>query len=265
MRHPEPFEARQIDEHLDLAVHCREVLTRHMKQLARKLKLLAKAALGRELLLRPDVSCAQERFGSAYGGWSVAANQLTAQSVVYSFGIGEDASFDTALIDKYGLVVHAFDPTPRSLAWVQAQGLPAQFVMHAYGIAAVDGSVAFHPPENPRHVSHTMLGRPATAAQAIQVPVKRLATIMRELGHSQIALLKMDIEGAEYEVLDDISQSGIRAGQILVEFHHRFPGVGLRRTKQAIQGLRAMGYQLFSVSANREEYGFIREGASVTG
>jgi len=36
-----------------------------------------------------------------------------ATAVVYSLGIGEDISFDLALIEKYGARVHAFDPTPK--------------------------------------------------------------------------------------------------------------------------------------------------------
>jgi len=67
---------------------------------------------------------------------------------------------------------------------------------------------------------------------------------MRELGHEYIDILKMDIEGAEYDVIKDIHHLNIRPQQILVEFHHRFPGVGIKRTKEAIEELYSMGYQL---------------------
>ena len=80
---------------------------------------------------------------------------------------------------------------------------------------------------------------------------------MRQLGHDQIDILKMDIEGAEYDVINDISMSDTRPKQILVEFHHRFPGVGIDRTKQAISRLKSMGYGLFSISATHEEFCFI--------
>jgi hypothetical protein len=42
--------------------------------------------------------------------------------------------------------------------------------------------------------------------------------------------MKMDIEGAEYEVLDGLLSSPIKPTQLLVEFHHRFPGIGLEKT-----------------------------------
>ena len=106
--------------------------------------------------------------------------------------------------------------------------------------------------------------RTETQSRAISVPVKKLATIMDELGHDRIDILKMDIEGAEYDVIDDIAHSSIRPQQILVEFHHRFPGVGIAKTKKAIDRIRAMGYGLFSVSKTQEEFCFFAIG-SVSG
>jgi FkbM family methyltransferase len=208
--------------------------------------------------VEPDLICDKERFGSDYGGWNVVTTRIDTHSIVYSFGVGEDASFDTALIEKFDLTLHAFDPTPKSIDWVNRQGFSNHFVMHNYGIATFDGEAFFNPPENPDHISHTLLDRSSTKANAISVPVKKLSTIMKELGHDQIDILKMDIEGAEYEVIKDISKSGIRPRQILVEFHHRFPGVGIKRSNEAIDRLRSMGYQLFSVSATNEEFCFIQ-------
>lgn len=231
-----------------------------MVKVISKLAELAKAAVGRDGEFRVEAGSrhAVRRFGSAYGGWDVVTTGLDADSVVYSFGIGEDASFDTALIEKFNLTVHAFDPTPSSLAWVKRQSFPDRFIMHDHGIAAFDGAVPFNPPERAGYVSYTYLERPSARAKAIVLPVRRLGTIMKELGHDRIDVLKMDVEGAEYDVLADIGASGIRPRQILVEFHHRFPGVGIGRSKAAIMGLRAMGYRLFSASGKNAEFCFIR-------
>lgn len=228
-----------------------------METTARNKETLLEATLGEEFILKPDMVEHTERFGSDYGGWDIVTANLNMHSTIYSIGIGEDASFDTALIKKFGLTIHGFDPTPRSIEWVKKQGFSDRFVMHEYGIAAFDGTVSFNPPENPDHVSYTLLDRPSTEAKAISVPVKRLSTIMKELGHDRIDLLKMDVEGAEYDVIDDIDESNIRPQQFVVEFHHRFPGVGVKRTEDAINKLRSMGYGLFSVSATNEEFCFM--------
>jgi len=204
-----------------------------------------------------ECPCKKERFGSSYGGWDVAVGHITNASIVYSFGIGTDASFDTELIKHYNVTVHAFDPTPKSIEWVKKQNFPQIFILHEYGLADFDGDIPFNPPENPEHVSYTILDRQETTDSAITVPVKKMKTIMEELGHDTIDLLKMDIEGAEYQVIDDLVASQICPTQILVEFHHRFPNVGLQKTKNAMQTLKRMGYCLFSVSPSKEEFCFI--------
>jgi FkbM family methyltransferase len=228
-----------------------------VRPFAQRIARLVRALIGRDLFVRPDLHCRTERFGSDYGGWEVAVDGLDHRSIVYSFGIGEDVTFDLALIERFGLTVHAFDPTPRSLRWTREQRLPASLVVHDYGIAARDGAYGFFPPANPDHVSHTILGGASTGGNAIMVPMKRLDTIMRELGHDRVDLLKLDIEGAEYEVIEALELSATRPRQILVEFHHRFPGAGIAKTKAALSALRRTGYRLFAASRSGEEYGFV--------
>jgi len=225
--------------------------------LFRKLRRLVNTCLGRDLICSSDIHVRTERLGSEYGGWNIATDKIDASSVVYSFGIGEDVSFDVAMIERFGLTVHAFDPTPKSLKWLETQPLPRNFVLHEYGVAAFDGMASFHPPDNANHVSHTILERESTKHQAIHVPVKRVGTIMGELGHERVDLLKMDIEGAEYQVIEDLCNSNVRPGQVLVEFHHRFPNVTVKATKDAIAQLRSMGYLLFFVSASGREFCFM--------
>lgn len=208
-------------------------------------------------------TCPMERLGSDYGGWTINPTLIGKGSVVYSFGIGEDVSFDVAMIERFGCMVHAFDPTPRSIEWVKAQQksgkIPAGFVLHEYGIAAHDGTVSFFAPDNPAHVSHTMV-EGATSGKQITVPVKRLTTILRELGHTHVDLLKMDIEGAEYDVVEDVLKSGVRVPQMLVEYHHRFANIGPGKTQGSIDLLGANGYKLFKISESAEEYSFLKVG-----
>jgi FkbM family methyltransferase len=205
--------------------------------------------------------CRKERLGSAYGGWEVAVDYLGATGAVFSCGIGEDISFDRELIDRFPVVVHGFDPTPRSIEWIRRQTTPARFVFHEYGIAGYDGDASFFPPENQAHVSHTMLAQRSAVSAAIVRPVKRIGTVMRELGCSHISILKMDIEGSEYQVIEDLARSDIRPAQILVEFHHRMRRAGLLSTRTSIRRLRQIGYRLFSISATGDEFAFLHASA----
>jgi FkbM family methyltransferase len=194
-----------------------------------------------------------------YGGWRICPDDIKAESIVYSFGVGEDISFDLSLIQTFHLRVWAFDPTPRSIAWVNGQPKSPNFVFHPYGIAHFDGIATFHLPDNPDHVSGTLLPDGRHGGGKLEVPVKRLANIMAELGHQRLDILKLDIEGAEYAVLEDVLRSELRIDQILVEFHPP-----LRRDKEqvrrTIRELNRNGYLLFAVGESGD-CSFIKTGA----
>ena len=206
------------------------------------------------------LNCPAKRLGSAYGGWTICPIGLNFKSIIYSFGIGEDISFDLALIEKFRCRVFAFDPTPRSIEWLKQQELPHNFKWFEIGIADYDGKAKFFPPENTSFVSHTILKRPQTANKAIVVNVRRLSTILNELSNQRIDILKMDIEGAEYKVIDDMLSTNVRPAQILVEFHHFFKNVSLLRTIHSTINMWMHGYRLFSLSKSGHEYSFIFKG-----
>jgi FkbM family methyltransferase len=228
-----------------------------MRKQLRKIRRRINAILGKDFFMTPQITCDFVRHGSGYGGWDILEKEINDKAVVYSFGVGEDASFDISLIKKYGLIVHAFDPTPQSISWAKSQSLPNNFRLHEYGLADFDGDISFNPPDDPSHVSHTILDKQETNDRSIILPVKKMSTIMRELEHSTLDMLKMDIEGGEYQVIDDILTLDIRPKQILIEFHHRFPSVGIHKTKRAIKQLNGAGYKIFSVSDSGEEYSFV--------
>lgn len=203
--------------------------------------------------------CAREFHGNRKGGWTICPENLDAESVVYSFGVGNNLSFDVSLVRRFGFRVHAFDPTPEVIAWFHARGWPPEIQFHECGLADFDGEAPFSPDPNPKEVSHTIMGRTGPRAPTAVVPVHRLSTLMARLGHSRIDLLKMDIEGAEYGVIEQIVAEGLPVRQLLVEFHHRFPNIGKPRTIAAIRLLKGAGYRVFHVSDTRREFSFFQQ------
>ena len=228
-----------------------------MPQPVRRMKRVLDILRGQDLRQRKQLHRDSVYLGNAGARWCVCPDGLGPSSIVYSFGVGEEISFDLELIRRFGVRVHAFDPTPRSIEWLAKQSLPANFLFHPYGVADFEGHAKFLPPINPAHVSHTLVQR-QTPWSAIEVPVRRLGSILQELGHGHIDLLKMDVEGAEYPVLKDLLTSRIQVRQLLVEFHHRWPEIGVEKTRQAIRDLNSAGYRIFDISSNGEEYGFLR-------
>lgn len=220
-------------------------------------KRFIKQILGRDLWTSPQVKRPKEYIGTEYAGYCICPCSIGPQSIVYSAGVGKDIEFDRMMIEKFGVDIFAFDPTPKSVNWVKSQRLPEKFRFYSYGLAHFDGKAVFNPPENPEHVSYSMTDSVPSNKLSVNCKVYRLTTIMKMLGHHKIDILKMDIEGAEYAVLTDIINSGICVGQIAVEFHQRKSTGGIANTRKTIQKLNSAGYRIFHISPSGDEYSFI--------
>jgi FkbM family methyltransferase len=228
-----------------------------LRELLRYLRRRGTAAVGLDVHFSNDIECSRLLLGNEGARWCIWPDMISADSVVYTFGVGEDVSAELQLIRRFGLHVYAFDPTPRSVTWVRGQSFPPQFGFYEYGLAAFDGVASFQPPANSLHVSHSMIMRHDHPAEVIHAPVRRLSALMAELGHRHIDVLKMDIEGAEYDVIDEVLKSGIVPGQWLIEFHHRWQEIGIEATRRAVASLRRNGYLLFYMSAVGQEFSFV--------
>lgn len=221
-------------------------------------KLLLKRLVGKEprLATELDVSLINE------GGWRYHPGTLDRNSVVYSLGIGKDTDFDQALMRRFGLRVHAFDPTPSTAEWLREHPQGPGFRFHPWAVTAADGTLALYPrvrkDGSKSSVMYTMVASGGSADDAIEVPAFTLASIAAKLGHDRLDLLKMDIEGAEYEVLDTLPDLAVKPRQLLVEFHHRFAGIGPARTVEAVKALRRLGYRLFAIADTGRELSFLR-------
>ena len=234
------------------------------RAIARRMRRHVRAIAGRDVRTGLRTRQSSLRLGSAYGGWDVLPALISPSSVVYSFGIGDDVSWDLEIIQRFGARVDAFDPTPRSVRWVQSQVLPKDFVFHSVGLADFDGEAQFvMKNEHPEWSSYNLVHSRAEtigAFETVTAPVQRLRTIMDRLGHNRIDVLKIDIEGAEYDVLSDILRSRIYSTQLLVEFHYfDDPIVRLGQTEQMIRRLNDVGYRAFARSPIGYEFSFVRD------
>jgi FkbM family methyltransferase len=223
-----------------------------------KKKRFLKRLLGKELRLKIDLDIPVVKDG----GWWFSPAHLNSDSLVYSLGVGDEVDFDLSIIEQYGVEVYAFDPTPNSIDLLDQSKLPTRFHFHPWAVTADDGTLKFYPrlkkDGTKSDVMFTMIPEPETREDEIEVPAYCLTTIVEKLGHKRIDLLKMDIEGAEYEVLDGLLESPVKPTQLLVEFHHRFVENGLDRTYDLIARLRSAGYRIFAISEIGREISFLR-------
>ena len=72
-----------------------------------------------------------------------------------------------------------------------------------------DGTLDFYPPRKAGNTHYSQERRAGAVASPIRGRVNCLTTIMRRLGHRHIDVLKLDVEGSEFEVIPDLIDSGI--------------------------------------------------------
>jgi FkbM family methyltransferase len=207
------------------------------------------------LVRRADI----EMLGNPYGGYRVPSSLLDDHSVCYLVGTGEDISFDLALIERFGCEVHAFDPVPRAAAYVEraAADQPRHHFMPV-GLWSVDATLSFHAPVQEGYVSHSATNLQDTEA-AFEAPVRSVASVMGELGHDRLDLLKISAEGSEFEILDHILTAGIDVRVLCVEFAQP---MSVERVLGCGRRLQAAGFELVGTGEWRQwKLTFARTGA----
>lgn len=194
------------------------------------------------LTTQPAFALSLQHLGTEYGGWTIPSTLLNADSICYCVGAGEDISFDIALINTFNCRVFCFDPTPKAIAHIEqiykgfalGKNVPInhgkiyyhlddpsaiqKLIFFTYGLWNTNTTINFYFPKNPNHASCSALNLQNTT-DYVPVTCKTVSTIMQELAHTHIDLLKLDIEGAEYPVIDNMLAEHIFPSILCIEFH----------------------------------------------
>ena len=206
------------------------------------------------------------KFGWEYNAWRSYPAPVDASPapVYYSVGVGRDLTFDAALLRAHpNLEAHAFDNTPVASQFVKALGraggVPARWRWHELLLAGRDvreievalpkGRSDSFTPASANGVYHDLGGRPGGQTRRVigvnegadgrakRLPARPLWRVMDALSHAYVDVLKVDVEGAEFDVVDAwegyYGDRGPPACQLLFEWHERFypeGGVGQDKT-----------------------------------
>ena len=186
-----------------------------------------------------------ETLGTNYGGWSIPINaKLDSNSIVYSGGVGEDISFDLKLQDKYKCKIFLIDPTKRAIKHYEEVkemfktktialsgniqndylkniiGLNPNFENFNYinkGLYREKTKLKFYKQTNPDYVSQSLVSN-MFGNEYDEVEVDSIKNIMKEHNHTKIDLLKLDIEGSEIDVLNQMLDDEIYPTYLCIEF-----------------------------------------------
>ena len=178
---------------------------------------------------------------------------LSPDSVVIDAGCSYQADFSICLMQRHGVRAIGVDPTRKhqdALRRIEGQH-PGRFSHVPWAIAATDGTLTFHESRVNESGSlfddHVNVIRDDTTSYDVESV--RLGTLVARLGLGAVDILKLDLEGAEYELFEHMTADELRPfKQVFVEFHHHavshFRDADTRRLVARISGF---GFRAFSL------------------
>ena len=203
------------------------------------------------VLYRPVAAGRLVKMGNGYGAWRVPIDRIRAGMVCYCVGVGIDASFDIRLA-QMGCQVYSFDPTPTSVAYIATLDYPRDRLRFlSVGLWSENATLEFFMPAD--GVVNMSVKNVHLTGVSVKAECKTLTTIMRELSHARIDLLKIDVEGAWREIIDSLVADDIRPSIFCVEFDSPTSTLKVART---IRRLKRIGLELADI--DRDNYLFVQ-------
>lgn len=193
--------------------------------------------------------------GRGDGAWVVPIDLIGPGSICYCVGVGADISFDVELA-KRGANVFCFDPTPRSIEYMKhAEYDRERITFKPIGVWRENAELKFYAPMTSTSVNYSTRNIHGTSEYFV-ADCRRLIDVMKQLGHDRLDLLKLDIEGSWYEVLQDVIELKIPIKVLCVEFDTP------TSVFKALRMIRALGQAGFApVHKQRDNFLFVNENA----
>ena len=156
------------------------------------------------------------------GNYLIKENVINSNSVIYSFGIGENLGFEKNLSEKYNCKVYCFDPTSLAINFMKSEKYDENKIIYQpYGIWKDDGKIKFfHQDEKNLNKSGGSITNLFETSSYDLLDCFKLSTLMKNNENNYIDVIKLDIEGASIDVIEDFINDEIFPGQIVVEFEY---------------------------------------------
>jgi FkbM family methyltransferase len=148
--------------------------------------------------------------------WALPLGALNQDSFVISAGVGTSITFEEDLTSKFRSRIILLDPSPTGVQTMNARGQDELIEFSPRGLAKRSGSVSFGLPDRPEEGSF----KKGTGSDGLMFTCVSLSDLLEENKKLKIDLLKIDVEGFEYEIIDSIIENKIHVDIICVEIHH---------------------------------------------
>jgi FkbM family methyltransferase len=179
------------------------------------------------------------------------ASALNRQSIVVDAG-GNRGDFAQGIAQRFGCRVLVLEPVPELFESIPAGANVQKFPC---ALTPESGTFQLNVARNPEANSLRPL-RPEEMVAAIEVRGVSLADFMREQGLEHIDLWKIDVEGAEIDILLRLEERTLsKVSQITVEFHaHTLELLSnreeeTRKVREVIARLQRLGFSVLNRSS----------------
>lgn len=185
-------------------------------------------------------------------GWFVPINLINDKSIVYSLGAGLDISFDLNLIEKTKCNVFLFDPTPHAVKYVN------QFLNNKYlhffqqAISNKNEKLKLYMPN--KIDGNWKSEKIKDTNKWVEFDATTVKNAMITNKHKNITMLKVDIEGAEYEVIPNIFNDNIFPHILSIDFDQP---VSIFKSIKLIHLIKSHNYIL--IKRNVFDFTFLRK------
>jgi FkbM family methyltransferase len=197
------------------------------------------------------VRAARIRIGRI-AGHSFLTAPISPAATVLDLGLNR-GEFATGVIDRYGCAVIGLEPVPELVAAVPRR--PRLTVEHA-AITGEGEVAALHLNRSGCATLEPRLALPG--AEVVEVPATTLAALLERHRLDRVALVKVDIEGAELPMIHGSTVETLsRVDQFTIEFHDFLePGLA-DAVASARRRLRAAGFADFQLSRDNTDVLFV--------
>jgi len=166
--------------------------------------------------------------------------------VAIDVGIGDDPDFSKYLIYNYKMESFGVDPTRKHSCGLQCieKAIP-EFHYLPYALGTEDGRITFFEPAiyDSGSVLESHLNMIRDSYTSYPVEMVTLGTLLQIVNKEHIAIMKIDIEGYEFELIDHLDGETLKPiSQLIIEFHHgTVKRYTFKDTIQAIKKIEGFG------------------------
>lgn len=179
--------------------------------------------------------------------------RFNSNSVIIDAGCGFQADFSCALIKDYNLHAFGIDPTLKHKPFLAELEIKnnGKFKHVPVAITKNNGKITFN--ETLDNESGSILAEHKNilhdSIRTYEVESMNLLSLIDHLKLKEVDLLKLDLEGAEFELLNSISKEELLPfKQIFIEFHHlAVKSYSKKDTNRIVSRIKSFGFNSFTL------------------